>query len=92
MSKKDKLRNQHLNLYSFQIQIAKQQCKNTTNNIQDNMSVLEPSFHKTPNSEYCRLAKAQENGITTKFMNMIESLKEAMNKFLNKIEEESKTC
>lgn len=78
----DKNRYQHLELQPFQTQMLRRQHKNTINNSQDNKSPLEPSNPYTAGLEYCNIAEAREIELKIASMNIIEILKEEMNKTL----------
>lgn len=60
--------------------------ENTNNNIQGNMSPLEPSHPNTASLKYSNTAKAQEDDLKSNFMVMIEIIKEETKNFLKEME------
>jgi hypothetical protein len=73
---KDKLRNQHLNLYNYKSQMAKRQHMNTINNSQGNMAPLEPSYATRASPRYPNTAELQEDDLKCILMKIIEAFKE----------------
>lgn len=63
------------------------QCKNTTNNSQDNISPREPSNPNTVGLEYCNIDETEEKDHKRAFINMTEILKEKINKSLIETQE-----
>lgn len=61
------------------------QCKNATNNIQDNLVSSEPSYPTPSSSENSSSPDVQENDLKTNFMKM----KEEINKYPKEIQEKT---
>lgn len=74
-SKKDRLRNHHLDLELPQTQKCRHLYKNIVNNSQDNMPPQELSQQTTASPEYRYTAEAQEHDLKVTFIKMIECLK-----------------
>lgn len=71
--------------------MPKSQHKNTINSSQGNMSSPELSYPTTENPEYSKITEAHEKDLKTNLMEMIEFLKEEVNRSFKEIEKKRLT-
>lgn len=94
LSNNEELRNHHIALKLFQIQMPKCQFKNMINNSQSNMVSPENRNPMTARPEYSKAAEKQDNDLKVNFVETIEVLKVEIKNPLKKLKKirHSGTC